>query len=612
VTDASTTSVLDEFRQKHGRAPTVLHIGNIANNAYINAKLLNEAGYDCDVICYDYYHIMGCPEWEDADFEGEIGDHFLPRWWRFDLHGFERPHWFVQGPQDVCLDYLLAKRSGRAVDAEALWSELSELNYTKELPTEFSLKRLKGAISLIRWKFSRMQGLAPVFGAVWSRLDRWAGSSSIRRAVAGIAAFVFLLISPLVVAPALALKGLRRLQRWWFDIAQLERDHHSVTWSQLTAFTNTRGLWAWVLIFAAAPLIVGFVMLLQATRRWVAPRAGANTFGGISVKLVDTFAQEFPDRSDALTLTDSLSFAAVVPKWKQLLSYYDVVVAYSIDGILPLLSGVPYFAFEHGTLREIPFRRAPEGRRTAISYRLAQHVFVTNFDCLGNAEKLAPDRYTLINHPFDEDHGLAVTGFAELRRDLQAELGCEFLFFFPTRQDWVKDTGYADKGNDVFFRAFATLRQSGFSVGAVCCEWGANVAQSKALLLELGCARHVKWISPLPTVRFERMARAAHCVVDQFVLGSFGGVMFKAMAVGAPVLTYLDQAQLRRQYPATPPVVNCRTEDEIVDAMCALIKHPEQLAEVGTAARAWMTHYHSKHATVLSQARQFEAFLASR
>ena len=48
-----------QFNQKYGRSPRVLHIGNIANNAYNNAKLLNNAGLDCDVICYDYYHIMG-------------------------------------------------------------------------------------------------------------------------------------------------------------------------------------------------------------------------------------------------------------------------------------------------------------------------------------------------------------------------------------------------------------------------------------------------------------------------------------------------------------------------------------------------------------------------
>ena len=70
---------LADFLATHHRAPRVLHIGNIANNAYNNSKLLIEAGVDNDVLCYDYYHTMGCPEWEDADFSDTVADD-LRRW----------------------------------------------------------------------------------------------------------------------------------------------------------------------------------------------------------------------------------------------------------------------------------------------------------------------------------------------------------------------------------------------------------------------------------------------------------------------------------------------------------------------------------------------------
>jgi len=67
---------LREFQRREGRPLRVLHIGNIANNAYINAKIQRRLGIDADVCCYDYYHVMGCPEWEDADFTGDVGDQF--------------------------------------------------------------------------------------------------------------------------------------------------------------------------------------------------------------------------------------------------------------------------------------------------------------------------------------------------------------------------------------------------------------------------------------------------------------------------------------------------------------------------------------------------------
>ena len=82
---------LDRFRERNGRSPTALHIGNIANAAYLNARMLNEAGIDCDVLCYEYYHIMGCPEWESAVFDPNGVDPDRPLWSRIDLNGFARP-----------------------------------------------------------------------------------------------------------------------------------------------------------------------------------------------------------------------------------------------------------------------------------------------------------------------------------------------------------------------------------------------------------------------------------------------------------------------------------------------------------------------------------------
>jgi len=77
----------------------VLHIGNIANNGYNIANLFNQAGMQSDLIIGPYYHIAGCPEWEDSEFEGDIGDQFFPNWHKVKItNGFTRPRWAVQGP----------------------------------------------------------------------------------------------------------------------------------------------------------------------------------------------------------------------------------------------------------------------------------------------------------------------------------------------------------------------------------------------------------------------------------------------------------------------------------------------------------------------------------
>ena len=125
---------LDNFRARHGRAPRILHVGNIANNAYNNARLLNEAGLDCDVICYDYYHVMACPEWEDSEVSGHYGDQFRPKWSDAGFGDFRRPPWFAQGPLKICVDYLISKREGRNGATVVAWRRLAIANGTENGP----------------------------------------------------------------------------------------------------------------------------------------------------------------------------------------------------------------------------------------------------------------------------------------------------------------------------------------------------------------------------------------------------------------------------------------------------------------------------------------------
>ncbi|OHB69190.1 MAG: hypothetical protein A2V70_02125 [Planctomycetes bacterium RBG_13_63_9] len=181
---------LAAFEAKHGHPPRVLHIGNIANNAYINAKLLNAAGVDCDVLCYDYYHIMGCPEWEDADFDGEFKNQFVPDWGAVDLNGFERPRWFAQGPLKCCIRYLVAKRQGKRLKAWFFWQVMEA--YRHQISSQ-DLRHLRTVARTIRFLVS----LIPRLENAWLRLRNTA------RAI------------PLAVLPRPIKAPLRRLASRW-------------------------------------------------------------------------------------------------------------------------------------------------------------------------------------------------------------------------------------------------------------------------------------------------------------------------------------------------------------------------------------------------------------
>ena len=95
---------LNEYQRKKGRPIRILHIGNIANNAYLNAKLQREFGIEADVISHDYNHIMGSPEWEDAQFKGEWGDDLNPDFKRACEPSFQRPTWFYSGTREEAIN----------------------------------------------------------------------------------------------------------------------------------------------------------------------------------------------------------------------------------------------------------------------------------------------------------------------------------------------------------------------------------------------------------------------------------------------------------------------------------------------------------------------------
>ncbi len=145
--------------------------------------------------------------------------------------------------------------------------------------------------------------------------------------------------------------------------------------------------------------------------------------------LIEAFAAAFPGRRDQLTRQDMEFYRWAMPHWKELFSHYDLLLGYSTDPILPLLADCPYLRSSTARCAQIPFEDDPTGRLTALAYHMAEHVFVTNSDCYENGRRLAADRVTFLNHPFDDDHSLAVTGINQRRTQLVRELDADFLIF---------------------------------------------------------------------------------------------------------------------------------------------------------------------------------------
>jgi len=452
------------------RPPRVLHIGNIGNNAYQNARILNSSGVSSDVLCYDYYHAMGCPEWEDGDI-GELPTDFdegYPCWSRLQVGGFVRPPWFVQGPAALAAWYLHARLDGAPSRQRRLWRVL-EASRTALEPA-----RTRTALQV-----------------------------------------AYRLANAAVQAPAL-LRPLNGPEQRHGDTGRTEG-----------------GLWK-----------------LRVLARFLAP----------------------------------------------LMARYDVVIGYATDAILPLLAGHSrYAAFEHGTLRSLPFENNERGRLTARAYREAACALVTNCDNIRAVERLALANALYVPHPMNDALLEAADGTA-VRRRLEEERGADFVVFHPSRHHWEAQRHPSwEKGNDVLLEGFARLvKEVDARALLVTVRWGRTVRESEELLRQLGIAHRVLWVPPMPNRKLLEYIRAADVVADQFWLGTFGGITPKAMACGRPAMLHLDRAVHDWCFSEPPPVLQARSAAEAFEVLRRARLEPAYLEALGAQSRSWYRANHSE------------------
>ena len=552
----------------------VLHIGNIANNAYNNARIQRQFGIEADVLCPDYYHIMACPEWEDADFSGSVGNDFFPDWWAVALHGFTRPRWFAQGPLDACLRYLIAFRTRRC---SRYWWWL---------------------LNLDRWLLCRRSDFATRVHA-WIRTDtaiqyRWNTFLGMTAYQLGHVASKFAHrqqheLTTKQQTLGRAIKVALALAQVWRSIKSLVKKEVSATLEEF-AFRSFR---------------------IAHTAHWY--RQDGRCDREVA-KRVTALAQVYPAFAELVESVSLIQIKDIVigfwhPYLRRLLEHYDIVQAYATYTVMPLLAGRrDFLAYEHGTIRKIPFERTIEGQLCALTYREARAVFVTNSDNLKAAARLGlrQEQIVYLPHAFDnaklERFGLDYA-YNETRQISVPR------FFSPARQHWLdQDPGWA-KGNDRVIRALRLTLDRGHLCQLRLVAWGNDVEVSRALIKELGLEAYVEWVPPMRKRELWREYMEACAVLDQFVVPSMGGVTFEAMALKRRVITAIDAALTTQFFGEAPPIFACSSAEEIADAMCSILSDPTDQEGRGALNLAWIRKYHSARRIVELQLGTYQRIL---
>lgn len=542
---------LREFEARNGRRLRILHIGNIANNAYLAAKLLRRLGVDADVLCHDYYHIMATPEWEELDLQHDWNDDYRPRFSAKDIGNFQRPRWFAQGPIALCAEYLMAQNRGDPREAARLWklmeiargssSWLSTGGARKSAATVEHSKRNRSVGSFLRRNAARAV-MVPYF------LARFGGRATFR---------------------ILNNFGFRRAAT---DFAG---------WA-----TNRR-------------FVQNVIDLMIVARAVIDPPPYLGRFKA----LICDFSLLFPSRSDQLGLADLMRFGPFVDILEPLLRDYDIVQSYSIDPILPLVCGKrPYIAFEHGTLRDFIRGDNFTHRLTSLAYRKADHVFVTNGDCLEHAQWLGIKKMSAMLHPIDIDQHEARddAAIAALRKHYNADV----LLFCPFRHDW------SVKGTDVHIRALPRIleRVSG-RVVLILAPWGLQIEDSRKLIQKLGCETAVAWLErPLCRLDLIRHLQAADVVLDQMALPHFGATAPQALAAGTPAVMSYRPSSTEWIVTEPAPILAAFSPDEVADAVVTALD-PAWRESFRVRARAWVHAQHHHHRVVKDHLRTYRRVL---
>jgi len=684
---------LDDFEMHAGRPLRVLNLGNIANNAFQNAKIMRRAGIEADCVAYDYYHVMGTAEWEDAEFKGVIGDQFYPDWWRVKFKNYTRPNWFIQGPKEQCLEYIHYRFSNpkKTKEMRRAWQILAFDTHYENFKKSSTNSFPKNPLQLPSWAWRKVQFYKFVFTTYLRAPFLFKRKFSVHIEILGKIgnAILTLLSLPFVLLFLVASFVFDKIVRFISLIPKENRSHYFELRRARRKIIITKLRQR---LYPIAYATIGFAAGLF--RRITGKRFGAvfgdkaangiTEFLGIRSKSKDRItvnmsveeiqarraerrarreaaqnaeqadlsnilmeeeiaaAKEeesynktaanayytaylyylelaYPDQGWILDhyennqetspedIREDVIIAKVLAKeWEGVFEYYDVILAYSTDGILSMAgSDMPFFTYEHGTLRSIPFEDSTMGRLCASSYRNCEGLMVTNLDNINKPDLLGmrPEQVIYLPHAVDDKKLL---GYRHLHKDIEPTDHEHPTFLCPARHDWGDDDPSLMKGNDKLLHAAKMIYDEGYHPKIILFDWGRHVGKSRELIKELGIETLITWVKPMKKTELWKSYFRCHAIVDQFSIPAFGGVTFEGLTFSKRIITSIDQAQSEAFFGEIPPILNCAEPDAIADAMRVVLDDPEDKAGLGRAGGAWAKRYHSSQRILDLQLAAFE------
>lgn len=561
------------FEIKNKRPFRVLHIGNIANNAYVNAKIMRRRNIEADVMSPDAYFVHTCPEWEEVDInEKTVLDTNFPDWSKVDLKGFRRPEWFFQGPRETCVDYFMLKNK---------YKFLFKINFIAKLIISlFNISKYLNKI-LKSTSFGKFIYFVNII----------------------LRCFILLFTNPILLFKKIFFK-----KKPILEILLLSKSNTVKTeCDQSEELDNTEcdqseQLDNYVKVFSKRKIwqyILQYIQMIQCFAEkgyFKKPLSKPNT-----LEKEYTEAEQFDNYVKAFSKRKS---------WQYILQYYDIIQCYAEEGYWLYLSNHNnYVSYEHGTIREIPFKKTPQGKRCKLTYINAKTVFVTNIDCLKSAEILNINKSLVYPMP----HAVDSSRYKDLRnksrrKDYQTNSP---IFIAPARHHWKNDDGDLSwvKGNDIIVKAAALSKSKNIKYKIKFVEWGKEVDLTKNLIEELNVEEYFEWVNLMPRKKLLEEYIASTGVIDQFRMQAIGSTSVDALALGVPLLTNIDTKSFKNFFGSVSPILNVNDPNSLHKKICFVIKNRKEMIELKAKSIKWFDKYHSSDKILEIHAEAFSKII---
>ena len=250
------------------------------------------------------------------------------------------------------------------------------------------------------------------------------------------------------------------------------------------------------------------------------------------------------------------------------------------------LSGKPYIASQMGGDLWLEASRGDElGVLMRRSFRNASLCVFSNPWSLAHARRYGLRHFAYVPKILNED--IYCPGEGRSRKEWVEKTGGDFFALTSSRLD------SKNKGSHLVIEAFARFAAGHSGARLAITGWGNDEEKARDMIRGHGIEDKVLLLPFSGKALVRDYLRSCDVMLDQFVLGYFGGAGLEAMACGSPVIGRIEAEQYEAICNSgAPPILNAATVEEIQQHLEALAVDSEMKERVGRETREWFVENH--------------------